>query len=91
MHASQKSEVSEPGQSESSTSAKAALPEAACPLRDAKPKGIEKQDEESKTDRRGLQRDRENMLSDKGFEPANFKTSAAQRNRGPFPPWLDSA
>lgn len=53
-HASQKSEVNEPGQSESSTSAKAFLPEAACPLRDAKPKGIEKQDEDSKTDRRRL-------------------------------------
>lgn len=90
-HASQKSGVSEPGQSESSTSAKAALPEAACPLRDAKPKGIEKQDKDSKADRRRLQGDRENLLSDKGVEPANFKTSAAQRNISPFPPWLDSA
>lgn len=90
-HASQKSEESEPGRSESSTSAKATLPEAARPLRDAKPKGIEKQDEESETERRMLQGDRENLFSDKGFEPANFKTPAAQRNTGPFPPWLDSA
>lgn len=90
-HASQKSEISEPRQSESSISAKSALPKSACPLRDAKPKGIEKQEEESKTDQRRLYGDRENVFSDKGFGPANFKTSAAQRNIGPFPPWLDSA
>lgn len=91
-YASQKSEESEPGQSESSTSAKAALPEAARPLRDAKPKGTGKQDEDRETDRRRLQGDRENLLSDKSFEPANFKIKHIfKRNTGPFPPWLDSA
>lgn len=36
--------------------------------------------------RRRLQGSRENLFSGKGFEPANFKTSAAQRNTGPLHP-----
>lgn len=66
------------------TSAKSALPEAAYHLEDAKMKGIEKQDRESKTDRRRVQADMEtcsqekvlNQVISKHLQPKNMPFSS---------------